>query len=72
MLLFQAFNQRHSSKVPLILMNSFNTDEAVAEYLRDTNQVDAVETFMQSRCPRLFEETLLPVDESEQMFVILN
>ena len=48
--------------VPLVLMNSFNTEEDTKKILRKYNncQVD-IKMFNQHRFPRINKETLLPV-----------
>jgi len=60
----QYMNETFGSDVPLILMNSFNTDgetrKIVQKYGR--SKVNIV-TFNQSRFPRIGKETLLPVAE---------
>lgn len=55
----QYFNKRNNSSVPLVLMNSFNTEKAVCEYLAD-RKVN-LKTFLQSKCPRIFVENSMPV-----------
>ncbi|VDO27816.1 unnamed protein product, partial [Onchocerca flexuosa] len=55
----QHFNEQNNSSVPLILMNSFNTDKAICEYLAD-RKIN-VKTFMQSKCPRIFAKSSVPV-----------
>uniref|UniRef100_A0A1I8E8S0 UTP--glucose-1-phosphate uridylyltransferase n=1 Tax=Wuchereria bancrofti TaxID=6293 RepID=A0A1I8E8S0_WUCBA len=35
LILLQHFNKRNNSSVPLVLMNSFNTEKAICEYLAD-------------------------------------
>ncbi|EFO19897.1 UDP-glucose pyrophosphorylase 2 [Loa loa] len=55
----QRFNERSNSSVPLVLMNSFNTDQTVCEYLAD-RKVN-IRTFLQSKCPRIFVENSMPV-----------
>nr|CTP81166.1 Bm9531 [Brugia malayi] len=54
----QYFNKRNNSSVPLVLMNSFNTEKAVCEYLAD-RKVN-LKTFLQSKCPRIFVENSMP------------
>ncbi|VDK73317.1 unnamed protein product [Litomosoides sigmodontis] len=55
----QRFNEQNNSSVPLVLMNSFNTEKAVGEYL--ANCKVNVRTFLQSKCPRIFVKTSMPV-----------
>lgn len=55
-------NKRYGCNVPLVLMNSFNTDEDTNKILLKyaTFQVE-IHTFLQSRYPRINKESLLPV-----------
>ncbi|XP_071962657.1 UTP--glucose-1-phosphate uridylyltransferase-like isoform X2 [Antedon mediterranea] len=55
-------NKKYGCDVPLVLMNSFNTDEDTKKVLRKyaSCQVN-IYTFMQSKYPRIKKETLLPV-----------
>lgn len=58
-------NKRYNVDVPLVLMNSFNTDadtEKVSRKYRGFNV--KIYTFVQSRYPRLNKETLLPIATS--------
>ncbi|KAL3104169.1 hypothetical protein niasHS_002196 [Heterodera schachtii] len=54
------------SPVPLLLMNSFNTDAQTKAFLRaqNANSVAAVKCFCQSKCPRIFADSLRPVPNS--------
>lgn len=55
-------NKTYDVDVPLVLMNSFNTDEDTKKILRKYRHVKvSVHTFTQSRYPRINKETLLPV-----------
>jgi len=55
-------NERLESSIPLILMDSFNTHDdtlkIIAKYHGMNVQVD---TFNQSRFPRILKESLLPM-----------
>lgn len=55
-------NKTYETNVPLVLMNSFNTEEDTKKILRKYNncQVD-IKMFNQHRFPRINKETLLPV-----------
>ncbi|XP_071834844.1 UTP--glucose-1-phosphate uridylyltransferase-like isoform X2 [Apostichopus japonicus] len=55
-------NKQYGCNVPLVLMNSFNTDEDTNKILLKyaTFQVE-IHTFLQSRYPRINKESLLPV-----------
>ncbi|VDN03069.1 unnamed protein product [Thelazia callipaeda] len=59
----QHFNNTHHSSVPLLLMNSFNTDKAVNEYL--AKRKITLKTFLQSKCPRIFAKNslLVPLED---------
>lgn len=55
-------NSNPGADVPLLLMNSFNTDEETAKIIQkyqDTNVT--ITTFQQSRFPRIVKETLQPM-----------
>lgn len=58
-------NRAHEADVPLLLMNSFNTDEDTAKIIKkyQGHRVQ-VRTFNQSRFPRIFKDSLLPVPQS--------
>jgi len=55
-------NKTYNVNVPLVLMNSFNTEDDTKKILRKYNncQVD-IKMFNQHRFPRINKETLLPV-----------
>ncbi|ETN79840.1 UTP--glucose-1-phosphate uridylyltransferase [Necator americanus] len=57
----EAFNKTHDSKVPLFLMNSFYTDQQTKSELGPHSDV---RTFCQSRCPRIWADSLLPVEDT--------
>lgn len=55
-------NKEYDSDVPLVLMNSFNTDEDTQKVLRKYKGFRVkIYTFMQSRYPRINKESLLPI-----------
>ncbi|KAI9193194.1 UTP--glucose-1-phosphate uridylyltransferase-domain-containing protein [Polychytrium aggregatum] len=58
----QYLNTKHNTNVPLILMNSFNTDDETGRIIQKyrAHQVDIL-TFNQSRFPRVMKESLLPM-----------
>lgn len=58
-------NRKYGSNVPLVLMNSFNTDEDTQKVIRKYQgfQVKTY-TFNQSRYPRINKESLMPVAKS--------
>lgn len=58
-------NKTYDADVPLVLMNSFNTDEDTQKVLRKYRGFRVkIYTFMQSRYPRINRETLLPIANS--------
>lgn len=58
-------NKLYDADVPLVLMNSFNTDEDTQKVLRKyTGFRVKIYTFMQSRYPRINRETLMPIARS--------
>ncbi|XP_064484807.1 UTP--glucose-1-phosphate uridylyltransferase-like [Ornithodoros turicata] len=58
-------NRTYGCNMPLVLMNSFNTDEDTSKVLRKYKGFKVkIYTFMQSRYPRINKETLLPVASS--------
>ena len=55
-------NQKFDTNVPLILMNSFNTDEDTQKIIKKYSGFKVrILTFNQSRYPRINKETLLPI-----------
>ncbi|KAK6016191.1 UTP--glucose-1-phosphate uridylyltransferase, partial [Ostertagia ostertagi] len=56
----EVFNRVHDCCVPLFLMDSFYTDQQTIQELGPSSDV---RTFCQSRCPRIYADTLLPVEE---------
>lgn len=55
-------NKTYDCQVPLVLMNSFNTDEDTAQILRKYKGFNVnIFTFQQSRFPRLNRDTLMPM-----------
>jgi UTP--glucose-1-phosphate uridylyltransferase len=55
-------NKRYDSDVPLVLMNSFNTDEETLKLVRKyTGFRVRILTFNQSRYPRIHRESLMPI-----------
>lgn len=61
-------NKTHGANVPLVLMNSFNTDEDTQRILqRYSNFRLQIDTFHQSRFPRINRESLLPIAKSFAM-----
>ncbi|KAI1642054.1 UTP-glucose-1-phosphate uridylyltransferase [Daldinia loculata] len=58
-------NRTYSTNVPFILMNSFNTHDDTAAIIKkyEGHNVDIL-TFNQSRYPRIYKDSLLPVPKS--------
>ncbi|CAD6234346.1 GSCOCG00001837001-RA-CDS [Cotesia congregata] len=55
-------NREYNVSVPLILMNSFNTDDETQRIIRKYKGIDViVKTFNQSCFPRISRESLLPI-----------
>jgi len=58
----ESLNKKYGAKVPLVLMNSFNTDTDTKLILRKYGSCHVpIHTFNQNRYPRINKETLLPV-----------
>lgn len=51
-------NKKYEAEVPLILMNSFNTDKITQKIIY---KYDNIKTFNQSAFPRISDDTLLPL-----------
>ncbi|KAI9791266.1 MAG: UTP-glucose-1-phosphate uridylyltransferase [Peltula sp. TS41687] len=60
-------NRTYNVNVPFILMNSFNTDKDTSNIIKkyEGHNIDIL-TFNQSRYPRIFKDSLLPVPHSYQ------
>lgn len=55
-------NKTYNSTMPLVLMNSFNTDDDTSKVLRKYKGFCVkIYTFLQSRYPRINKETLMPI-----------
>merc|ERR1719244_1029657 len=58
-------NKKYDANVPLVLMNSFNTDEDTMKIIRKYSGFKVeIKTFNQSRYPRINKESLMPVARS--------
>jgi len=58
-------NRKYDADVPLLLMNSFNTDADTEKIIKKyQGHRIRVKTFNQSRFPRIFKDSLLPVPQS--------
>ncbi|KAL1138838.1 hypothetical protein AAG570_008900 [Ranatra chinensis] len=61
----QHLNRTYEANVPLVLMNSFNTDEDTQKIIRKYEGLQVeIYTFNQSCYPRISKDTLLPVPTS--------
>ena len=58
----ECLNKKYDADVPLVLMNSFNTDEDTHKIIRKYGNFRVrILTFNQSRYPRINKESLMPV-----------
>jgi len=58
-------NKTYDADVPLVLMNSFNTDEETMKIIRKYSGFKvSIRTFNQSRYPRINKESLMPIARS--------
>ncbi|XP_023328697.1 UTP--glucose-1-phosphate uridylyltransferase isoform X2 [Eurytemora carolleeae] len=58
-------NKTYDANVPLVLMNSFNTDEDTMKIIRKYSGFKvSIKTFNQSRFPRIHKESLMPIAKS--------
>ncbi|BHF58254.1 UTP--glucose-1-phosphate uridylyltransferase [Sparganum proliferum] len=61
----EKLNTKYGCNIPLVLMNSFNTQEETAKVLHKYKNVNVeVHTFMQSMYPRLNRESFMPIVKS--------
>ncbi len=57
-----SMNKRYGCDVPLVLMNSFNTDEDTQKIIKKYSDFEVdIKTFNQSRYPRIHKENMLPI-----------
>ena len=60
--LFQHLNNQYNVNVPLVLMNSFNTEEETTKTVRKYKNINIkIHCFNQSRHPRIVKESLTPL-----------
>lgn len=60
--MLQHLNKTYKANVPLVLMNSFNTDEDTQKIIRKYQGLQVeIYTFHQSCYPRINRDTLLPI-----------
>jgi len=55
------FNKKYNVKIPLLLMNSFNTDEDTKKYIKKYPEVKTI-SFVQNKHPKIFTDTLHPAE----------
>nr|XP_027236930.1 UTP--glucose-1-phosphate uridylyltransferase-like [Penaeus vannamei] len=61
----EALNKTYNCEVPLVLMNSYNTDEDTQKVIRKYQGFKVkTYTFNQSRYPRIQKESLMPIPQS--------
>lgn len=58
-------NKTYNVNVPLILMNSFITDEQMKPHIENIKDLE-IYTFLQNRFPRIFEKTWEPIPDSPE------
>jgi UTP--glucose-1-phosphate uridylyltransferase len=58
-------NQKYNSSVPLVLMNSFNTDQDTQKIIGKYNGMLPIFTFQQNEFPRLRYDSLLPLSKQK-------
>lgn len=57
----QSLNDKYDVRVPLLLMNSFNTDTDTGKIIKKYNGRLPIITFLQNQFPRLRKDSLLPL-----------
>jgi len=63
----ESLNRQYGTRIPLVLMNSFNTDTETAKILHKYEDSGVhILTFNQSRFPRIYKDTLEPACTSYQ------
>merc|ERR1719225_990126 len=61
-------NKKYQANVPLVLMNSFNTDEDTMKIIRKYSGFNiSIQTFNQSCYPRISKESMMPVAKSSRI-----
>lgn len=61
----QHLNKKYNVNVPLVLMNSFNTDKDTEQIIRKYKGLQVeIYTFNQSCFPRVSKESLLPIAQN--------
>ena len=59
-------NQTFNANIPLILMNSFNTDLEIKKVIKKYTGIKVpIFTFNQSKYPRIDKDTLLPIPKKD-------
>lgn len=61
----ESLNNKHDCKIPLVLMNSFNTHDETSKVLRKYIHVNVpIHSFQQSKYPRIYKESLRTIPKS--------
>ena len=61
-------NKKYNTNVPLVLMNSFNTDEDTMKVIRKYSGFNiSIRTFNQSCYPRISKESMSPIAKTSQI-----
>ena len=61
-------NKKYATNVPLVLMNSFNTDEDTHKIIRKYSGFNvSIRTFNQSCYPRISKESMSPIAKTSQI-----
>lgn len=65
LIFLQHLNKKYNVNVPLVLMNSFNTDKDTEQIIRKYKGLQVeIYTFNQSCFPRVAKESLLPIAQN--------
>ena len=63
----ESLNKTYDTNVPLILMNSFNTDLETNQIIKKYSRCQVpIFTFNQSKYPRICQDTMLPLTKDTQ------
>jgi len=60
----QGLNRYFGTNVPLVLMNSFNTDDETAKMIQRYKRGVQIRTFRQKRFPRIMKDSHMPLPET--------
>ena len=61
----RSINAKYSANVPLLLMNSFNSDQDTKKIIRKYSGKLAIHTFIQSEFPRLRRDSFMPLSSEK-------